>query len=82
MAATVSPVVTSRVAFVAVNHGFIARGARPLSDKLWDHSTQWLVPRKVLGVTALKVRHSESGFCSCNSDHSNMRRANTDGSIC
>jgi len=50
MAVTVSPVITSRGAAVIVNQGFIARGARPLSDKLWDHSTQQLVPRKVLAV--------------------------------
>jgi len=91
MAATVSPIVTSRGAAVAVNHGasavavnhgFVARGARPLSNKLWDHSMHRLLPRKVLAVTALKVQHSELEFCSCNSDEANMRRPNTDGSSC
>jgi hypothetical protein len=59
MAATISPVIMNRGAAAAVNHAFIARGARPLSDKLWDHSTQRLVPRKVLAVIALKVQHFE-----------------------
>jgi hypothetical protein len=65
------------------NHGFIARGDRLLYDNLWAHSILWrmvAMPLKIMGVTALRVQHSESGFCSWNSDQVNIRTANADGS--